>query len=592
MRAVVGMGTCGLAAGAASVHQAVETWLGDHQPDVALSPVGCIGLCYREVVIGLPHADGTQLYGDIAAADVPALLRAHFDGHEIDPSKLISLNGSGSADASFVRRDERVVLKRCGVVDPSSIREYLATGGYRTLESAVARGDGRHVIEAVTEAGLRGRGGAGFPTGRKWTLARAAAGEPKVLICNADEGDPGAFMDRSLLEGDPFAVLEGMALGALAIGASEGIVYVRNEYPLAVKRLEAAIEQARSHGFLGRRVAGGDFGFDVRIVRGAGAFVCGEETAMIAAIEGRRGIPRPRPPYPVERGLRGQPTCINNVETLANVPLIVGKGAAHWRRIGMGDSRGTKVFSLAGDIRRGGLVEVPMGTTIRSLVDEIGGGSSTDRPIKAVQLGGPSGGCLPAELFDTPISYEALSETGAIMGSGGIVVLDDSRCMVDVARYFLSFTQQQSCGRCTFCRVGTRRLLELLERLCEGRGKRGDIETIERLSQQVGAASLCGLGKTAPNPILTTLRYFRDEYEAHLKGRCPSGRCRELIRYRIDPWVCDACQRCLTQCPAGTISLEDGILGLNIDTEACARCGGCMDVCAFGAVTIGAREGY
>ena len=578
----VGMGSCGIAAGAREVFDAVERWLASHELDVNVRPTGCYGMCYREVLIGLPVSGGGQvLHGNVSPEGVDGLLAAHFDG------------ASGSEEsppldeAGFLADQTRLALARCGRLDPESLDAYLKLDGFAGLRKALTELTPEQVIDRLTRSGLRGRGGAGFPTGRKWAFARAASGDAKVVICNADEGDPGAFMDRNLIEGDPFCVLEGMAIAGYAIGATRGIVYVRAEYPLAVERLELARDAATAAGMLGPRMLGSAVDFHVEIRRGAGAFVCGEETAMIASLEGGRGTPRRRPPYPVERGLEGQPTCINNVETLATVPWVLQHGADGLRRFGTTGSAGTKVFSLAGDLARTGLAEVPMGTTVRDLVVRIAGGSGTDLPLKAVQLGGPSGGCLPVELFETPIDYESLASTGTIMGSGGVIGLDSSRCMVDIARYFLAFTQRESCGKCTFCRIGTKRMLEILDRLCEGEGQPGDLDRLDVLAKQVAANSLCGLGKSAPTPVLTTLRYFRSEYEAHAREqRCPAGRCRKLIRFGIDPWRCDGCTLCRDQCPAGSITLREDAIGLEIDPGVCARCGGCKAVCPFGAIDI------
>ena len=578
---LVGMGSCGIAAGAREVHAAVERWLATNFPDAIVQPTGCYGLCYREVLLGLPMPGGGHTFvGDVTADRVPELLDAHFVRKQ--PS-----GGLLEQEQAFLDDQMRLALSRCGRVSPGSLDDYRALDGYVGLRKALTELTPDAVVERLRQSGLRGRGGAGFPTGRKWALARAAPGSQKVVICNADEGDPGAFMDRNLIEGDPFAVLEGMAIAGYAIGATTGLVYVRAEYPLAVERLEHAVAAATRAGLLGLGLMGTDVDFDVQIRRGAGAFVCGEETAMIASLHGGRGTPTRRPPYPVERGLGGQPTCINNVETLATVPWILRHGPRALRRIGTADSPGTKVFSLAGDLARTGLAEVPMGTTVRQLVCGIAGGSGTGLPLKAVQLGGPSGGCLPTSLFDTPIDYGSLASTGTIMGSGGLIGLDSSRCMVDIARYFLAFTQRESCGKCTFCRVGTKRMLEILERLCAGQGHPDDLPRLEKLAHAVAANSLCGLGKSAPTPVLTTLRYFRDEYEAHARHQqCPAGRCRQLIRYHIDPWLCDGCTLCRDGCPAGSISLTAGAIGLTIDPGICARCGGCRIVCPFGAVNL------
>ncbi|MDA3936224.1 MAG: 4Fe-4S binding protein [Actinomycetota bacterium] len=488
-------------------------------------------------------------------------------------------------DIPFNRIQQRIVLRNCGVIDPESIDDAVERGAYTSLRKALETMDPEGIIEEIDASGLRGRGGAGFSTGMKWRFTRNAPGDVKYIICNADEGDPGAFMDRSIVEGDPHTVLEGMAIAALATGAQEGYVYVRAEYPLAVKRVRLAIEQARECGFLGDRVMGSDFSFAVHVREGAGAFVCGEETALMASIEGRRGMPRPRPPFPAVSGLYAKPTCINNAETLANVAWIIGNGAEAYASIGTGTSKGTKVFALTGMVRYTGLVEVPMGITVRELVFGTGGGCATSRECKAVQIGGPSGGCLPVELFDTPIEYEALARVGAIVGSGGVVVVDESTCMVDFARYFLSFTQAESCGKCVPCRVGTKRMLEIVTRITKGEGRVGDIELLERLAQDVGRTSLCGLGQTAPNPVLTTLRYFREEYEEHInERRCRAGACNELSTFVIDNELCKGCGACKKHCPALAITGE--IKGMHeIDPDRCIKCGVCVGHCAFDAIS-------
>ncbi len=583
--AAVGLGSCGLAAGADAVRAALEAALPGLELQVDLRTAGCVGLCSREPTVELTSPElGSILYGDVTPEQIPRLLQEHFV-RGTPPVNLVIRREQEAP--TFLAAQLRLVLRRCGRVDPTSLADYEAHRGYGGLRQAFERHTPQGFLDEITRSGLRGRGGGGFPTGRKWATARAQADPHKVLICNADEGDPGAFMDRNIIEGDPFAVIEGMTLAAWAIGASEGIVYVRDEYPLAVRRLNEAVAQARAAGYLGDDVIGSGWAFDVAIRRGAGAFVCGEETALIASLEGRRGLPVRRPPYPVVRGLDGHPTCINNVETLANVAWIADHGVDAFVAFGTAGSRGTKVFSLAGDVRNTGMVEVPMGATLRQLVEDIGGGSASGRPIKAVQIGGPAGGCIPAALFDVPVDYESLGEAGALMGSGGLIVLDAGACMVDIARYFLAFTQAESCGKCTFCRVGTKRMLEILERICGGRGRPGDLDLLERLAPQVTAHSLCGLGRAAPNPVLTTLRWFRDEYEAHIERRCcPAGRCKELITFNIDPLRCEGCTMCADQCVAEAIRNEGGVIHLEIMDDPCTKCGGCFSVCKFGAVAV------
>jgi len=578
---VVGLGSCGIAAGGLAVQQRLKELLESGKERVTLKETGCIGLCYREVLVEV-FEDGRRrtLYGEVTPERVDRIVFEH-----LLQGKVV---GEWAVDREEVlARQKRIVLRNCGEIDPSRIEEYQARGGYQALEKAVTGMTPEQVIETIADSGLRGRGGAGFPTGTKWRLARASEDEHKYVICNADEGDPGAFMDRSVLEGDPHSVVEGMAIAGYAIGAGEGYIYIRAEYPLAIRRLRGAVVGAREKGFLGRNLFGSGFDFSIRLKEGAGAFVCGEETALIASIEGKRGMPRVRPPFPTEAGLWGHPTCINNVETLANVAWIISHRAEAFRSYGTENSKGTKVFALAGKVRRGGLVEVPMGTSINEIIYDIGGGTVSGGPFKAVQMGGPSGGCIPASLGDTPIDYEQITATGAIMGSGGMVVMDESTCMVDVARFFLSFTQNESCGKCTFCRIGTKRMLEILERICTGRGKSEDLATLAELGEQIKASSLCGLGQTATNPVLTTLRYFHDEYEAHIsKGKCPARVCLALVDFGIDPERCNGCGLCAKACDAGAIL--GGIKEVHrIDRSKCVRCGKCITVCNRDAVWKG-----
>jgi NADH-quinone oxidoreductase subunit F len=584
---LVGLGACGIAAGAQKTLASLEEGLAARGLAADLGLAGCMGMCYREPLVEVrrPGQPGV-VYMELTADRVPRLLdEVVRDGGRID-EWVARGEGLAGAEDSFFAKQHRIVLQNCGWLDPERIDEYLAQGGYQALEKALKQLTPAAVIEEVKLSGLRGRGGAGFPTGIKWSFAAAQKSAEKYIICNADEGDPGAFMDRSVLESDPHAVLEGMIIGGYAIGASHGYIYCRAEYPIAIKRLRIAIRQAEERGFLGERILGSGFGFQVVIKEGAGAFVCGEETALMASIEGRRGMPRLRPPFPAVEGLWRKPTNINNVETFANVPWILTHGGAAYAALGTAKSKGTKVFALAGKVVRGGLVEVPMGVTIREVVMDIGGGIKNGRRFKAVQMGGPSGGCIPAELGETPIDYESLNQTGAIMGSGGMLVLDDSTCMVDVARFFLDFTQKESCGKCTFCRVGTKRMLEILERITHGQGREGDLALLQELAATIKRGSLCGLGQTAPNPVLTTIRYFRAEYEAHIhEHRCPAKACRALIRYVVLADKCTGCQVCARACPVHAISGEKK--GLHaIDLAKCTRCGLCFDKCRFDAIEV------
>lgn len=528
----VGMGTCGLAAGAAEVHRAISDYLKGHSLDAALKPVGCIGLDEEEVLVDVIRPGENRVsYGRVTADMVPRIIEDHLIGGRPVGEWVIGEipeEGRPYPDMPFYRKQRRNVLYKCGFINPEKIDDYLAWGGYGSLIKALTKMTREEIIETIKDSGLRGRGGAGFPTGHKWEYARKAPGDKKYMICNADEGDPGAFMDRSLLEGDPHAVIEGMIIGAYAIGVDEGYLYVRAEYPLAIRRLKIALVQARKLGLLGEDILGTGFNLELKIKEGAGAFVCGEETSLMASIEGKRGMPRPRPPFPAQKGLWGKPTNINNVETWGNVPMIIDRGADWYKQLGTGGSKGTKIFSLTGKIAITGLAEVPMGTTLREIVFDIGGGVRGDRRFKAIQIGGPSGGCLPDGMLDTPVDYDSLTQAGAMMGSGGLVVLDDSSCMVDFARFFIAFNRNESCGECTPCREGTLRMLEMLNRLVAGQGREEDLTKMEELAWVLRDASLCGLGQTASNPVLSTLRYFRNEYEAHIRGECPAGVCRTV----------------------------------------------------------------
>ena len=577
---LVGLGSCGIASGGQAVFDILAYANDKFKLGYALKEVGCIGMCHCEPLVELVARDGTRaMYGHVDAGSAKKILQEHIAQGKPVEKEIIDLEKDGSEEHAFYSKQVRIVLENCGRIDPESIDEYIKSGGYTALEKVKKEMTPEAVIAEIKASGLRGRGGAGFSTGLKWEFCRKAKSDEKYVVCNADEGDPGAFMDRSVLESDPHRVLEGMLICAHAIGATHGYIYCRAEYPLAVKRLGIAIKQARDKGYLGKH-------FDIIVKEGAGAFVCGEETALIASIEGRRGMPRVRPPFPAQEGLWGKPTNINNVETFANVPWIINNSAAAFAKYGTAKSKGSKVFALAGDVKRGGLVEVPMGITLWEIINDIGGGTTSGKPVKAVQLGGPSGGCIPASLMNTVVDYDAVNATGAIMGSGGMVVMDSRACMVDIAKFFLNFTQNESCGKCTFCRIGTRRMLEILTRITDGEGRKGDIELLEELAEQIKVSSLCGLGQTAPNPVLTTLRYFKEEYEAHInEGRCPAGKCRALIEYTVSNERCTGCGACLAICPVKAIEGEKKKVHVILQS-VCTQCGACQQICPVDAIDV------
>ncbi len=577
------------ATGSISVKDALQKALAEKQLEekVRVIETGCNGFCAMGPIMVVQP--GNIFYQKLSVDDIDELIESHIIGgkpvqrllyKEPRTKKRIALQ----TEIPFFANQMPRALRNKGLIDPESLEDYIARDGYLGAAKALLEMSPQQIIEEVKISGLRGRGGAGFPTGLKWEFASKSPGDIKYVLCNADEGDPGAFMDRSILEADPHAVLEGMLIAARAIGASEGVIYARTEYPLAIKRLEIAIAQARENGLLGKDILGSGFSFDISIYQGAGAFVCGEETALMRSIEGKRGMPRPRPPFPAQKGLWEKPTVLNNVETLANIAQIIVNGGAWYASVGTETSKGTKVFALSGDVNNIGLVEVPMGTTLRTLIFDIGGGIPKKRKFKAVQLGGPSGGCVPERYLDTPVDYEAIAKVGAIMGSGGVIVMDEKTCMVDMARFFMEFIQDESCGKCTPCREGTRRLLEILVRICDGQGQPGDIEALEELSQVIRSSSLCGLGQTSPNPVLSTLRYFRDEFEAHIhEKRCPAKRCVALLKFEIDPELCAKCGLCARNCPADAIQWEKKQVA-RIDKEKCIKCLTCYEKCRFGAI--------
>ncbi len=585
MKITVGMATCGVSAGAGKVFETFQTLAADHAGKAVLTSTGCMGMCYREPLVEIQDGESSTLYGDVDEQKAQEIFESHVLGGLPKSECIVLKNFQEGPEFPFLKRQFKIALRNCGHLDPDSIEDYEARDGYKAIRKAFQEMKPADVVQSILDSGLRGRGGGGFATGLKWRFAAQTPSDTKYIICNADEGDPGAFMDRSLLEGDPHSVIEGMMIGGYAIGAEHAYIYCRAEYPLAVRRLKLAIQQLQAKGYLGKNIFGSGFSFEVKVKEGAGAFVCGEETALMASIEGKRGTPRPRPPYPAVKGLWGKPTNINNVETLANVPWILLNGASKYASMGTEKSKGTKVFAIAGRAQRTGLVEVPMGITIREVVQDVCGGIKENRTFKAVQMGGPSGGCIPASLADTQIDYEQITKTGAIMGSGGLVVMDETTCMVEMARFFLQFTQRESCGKCTSCRIGTLRMLEILEQIVLGKGKEEHLVQLAELGEIIKSTSQCGLGNTAPNPVLTTLKYFRDEYEAHIREhRCPAHSCPALVKFVISKEKCTGCTLCARQCPAKCISGELKQPHL-VDEAHCIKCGKCFTVCNFDAIT-------
>ena len=602
----LGLGSCCVARGSGKLRDALEKALADTGIKLQVKRVGCVGMCHQTPLLEVVPSNGkSYLYARVQPEDARAVILRHFKVNGIQ--KRISTSVSQMLDtiltdektepvtrhsidvrdkpvADFLGRQKHIATENHGTIDPVDIDEYIASGGFSAMQKCVMEMSHEEIISEIEHSGLRGRGGAGFPTGLKWSAMRNQQTDKKFIVCNGDEGDPGAFMDRMLMESYPFRIIEGMIIAAYAVGADEGYFYIRAEYPLAIERITQALNNCRQRGFIGGEIIKSGFSLDLKIMPGAGAFVCGEETALIASIEGRRGMPRLRPPYPAQSGLWGKPTLINNVETYAAVPWIIRNGAEAFAELGTDSSKGTKVFALAGKVDRVGLIEVPMGISVRQIIEDIGGGIAGGLQLKAVQVGGPSGGCVPAELAHLPVDFETLKEIGTMMGSGGLVALDETDCMVDIARYFLEFTQNQSCGKCTFCRIGTRRMLDILERLCAGQGVKADIEELENLARMVKKTSLCGLGTTAPNPVLSTIRYFRDEYEAHVEKRCPAGKCKALIVYSVTD-DCIGCTLCAQHCPVGAIKFKP-YEKHEIDAEKCIRCGTCKNICPADAVEV------
>ncbi len=582
-KVLVGLGSCGIAAGGRKVLESINDSVAKNGLDIVVEPTGCVGMCFHEPLVDVIDGDKKYTYGHVDAKVADKIVESHLVNGEPLTEYLIYTKDEPDV---FVKNQLKVALENCGQINPENINDYLEVGGYKALEKVLTKMTQEEVIEEMKISGLRGRGGAGFPTWFKWDAALKSKGTEKYVVCNADEGDPGAFMDRSVLEGDPHKLIEGMIICGFAMGSNHGVIYCRAEYPLAIKRLNIAIEQATEKNYLGDNILGTGFNFDLRIKMGAGAFVCGEETALIESLEGKRGMPRLKPPFPAQSGYWRKPTNINNVETFANVSWIISHGPEKFAAIGTEKSKGTKVFALSGKIKLGGLAEIPMGMTLRDVIFGIGGGIKGDKKFKAVQLGGPSGGCLPESLLDTPVTYEDLSKTGAIVGSGGMVVMDETTCIVDVTKFFLEFTCNESCGKCTYCRVGTKRMLQILEKITEGNGTMEDLDELEALALSVKDASLCGLGQTAPNPVLTSLKYFRDEYVAHIVDKkCPAKKCTALLTYNIDTEKCTGCTLCARKCPVEAI---DGSVKKPhvIIQDKCIKCGNCYTACNFGAVEI------
>ncbi len=580
MKIAVGQGSCGIAAGAQKAYDILNSNLDLNNNQLTVT--GCIGMCYLEPIVDVYADDGLHRFVKVNG-EIAEIIATAVNNNDLTSVKKYEITDD---DKQFLQKQTRIALRHCGVINPEIIEDYTNDDGYKALNKVLTTMSPEDVIEEIKVSGLAGRGGAGFPTWFKWNAARQSDGEKKYLICNADEGDPGAFMDRAVIEGDPHNLIEGMLIGAYAIGATEAVVYVRAEYPLAIRRLQNAIDQAKANGFIGQNIMGTDFSCDFRIKAGAGAFVCGEETALIESLEGSRGMPRLKPPFPAQSGYWHKPSNINNVETFANVSWIILNGGNAFASMGTENSKGTKVFALTGKIKRGGLVEIPMGKTLRDVIFDIGGGIKNDKNFKAVQMGGPSGGCIPEELLDTVIDYKALSATGAIMGSGGMVVMDDSTCMVEMARFFLDFTAKESCGKCVHCRLGTKRMLEILTRITEGNGKEDDIELLEELCLAIKDGALCGLGQTAPNPVLTTLKYFKKEYIEHIVDKkCAAHECTNLLKYEINAELCRGCTLCSKKCPVNAISgtVKNPHI---IDMDKCIKCGNCKSVCKFNAVEV------